>query len=78
MCTADRADLIWCGDWEALYVDGELDPTVEQNHSLRLEDAMRAMLGVGAFASREVTDEWAESVGKFPQYLDEIPQEAFV
>lgn len=60
--------LVTVDDWEALYID---DVCVEQGHSVRLEDALRAVQHLGPFTVElyQFTDElenYSYETGELP------------
>lgn len=57
-------------DWEGLYVDGEL---VEQGHTVSRDSFM----GLDSYETIDVDQEWADSVGHYPEFFSDIPAEAF-
>lgn len=64
------------GDWEAYYADDHL---IEQTHRVDTMTVLRGLKGAGIddVFDKEVTDEWAEATGHFPDSLSEIPEDAF-
>lgn len=58
------------GDWEGLYVDGEL---LTENHSLSAWHILSELSQVFGFEfkSYEANGEWMYDVGHFPSQLDE-------
>jgi len=59
------------GEWQGLYVDGEL---AYQNHSISWEDFVKVLeIPVGGFV---VNDEWLENSVGLPRLLSSIPEEA--
>ena len=63
------------GDWEGLYIDGELAEDVEQNHRMSM-DSVLAAIAKATGAKYEhfcANDEWMETQGWLPETVDEIP-----
>lgn len=58
-------------DWEGLYVDGVM---VEQGHRVSRDSFM----GLASYKTVDVDQDWADSVGHYPELYAEIPQEAFL
>lgn len=60
------------GDWTAMYVNTKL---ADQNHSMHEHEVAQHLLGetVDEVRRFEVSDEWAEDQGWFPESLFDIP-----
>lgn len=70
------ATLVTVDDWAALYIGDTLASGVEQNHSLDLRAVLEAVTqeGCNGFDSFEVTEDYAEEIGRFPENLADIPE----
>lgn len=58
------------GDWEGLYVDGQL---VAEGHTLKWWDVLRA-LSID-YNTINADEEWMYDVGRLPEKLDEVVRE---
>ena len=65
------------GEWCGVYIDGKLDT---EGHSIPVYEWLDyiKMRGITEVEELEVSGEWMEDVGSFPQLFDDIPKEKFV
>lgn len=78
-----KITLLRADDWEGLFINGEC---CTEGHHITADDVLRYVCNEIS-KNKGVTDidysidfisqEWMENEGSFPQYLEEIPDEAY-